>query len=833
MGKLVVNDMLIESEIDIRREVTRFYKQLYNNGVEPNVDERFLNNMFTVEDVCAQTIAAPITMAEMWEALRSVRATTPGPDGISNFYLKKLWDIMGPVILEAWQYSIQINELCPSHKTSLLRLIPKPGKDTLQLKNWRPITLSNCDHKLITRVYNNRILKAISPHITATQTAYIKGRNIADNLRLLGAAVKMAEVDPQLDATVIALDAQKAFDSVQHGYLQQVLERVGLGNFIHLFRLLYKDLKNDIIINGKIGPGYSLGNGVKQGDALSCSLFLLAMEPIIRNIETNEKINAVSSGSLNFTWPKVLGYADDITVVTTNTHESVNEIFFENQRLTQASGLQLNADKTEKFNITGVLRDNVVTQNYVMYNGAAYVVTAQESIKINGIYYDLNEGRMTGQNFANMTDKMSRHFAEWSKRSLSLLGKIQIVKTFGISQYLYAMAVTDLTTKQWDEVNKLLYKFLWNKDFHARAAPHRIKKTIVTTSKEMGGFGMVDMQEIVAASRLRRFSLLQTLKHHPVEQLQKALGGYEYMRPLPKHNIDKITSTIMATLTKNVWNHQLNMRPGLDEADLVLHRQLLHCRLRWAVRLDRFASIEYNILRARGRRKISDVIPHANEVAMLGRIVQPQLRQIVNMLAAEYNGIAIPEEEVTIRIYNANQARWIMPSIVSSSSVRKFLNSQMCITNFKLLDMDADTAAKLLNKINRIVNIPNKTKLLRLLHGDVYCGTRLVKFGLSEIDQCIRCFQTETIRHLLIDCPYSKMVWQAIGVDSTTVSDILDADISQSELEVRAEVINLLVFRKGNLPPDILVKITLQAYVNKLCYKPSTINYAKRALGVT
>jgi Reverse transcriptase (RNA-dependent DNA polymerase) len=312
--------------------------------------------MFTVEEARTQNIAAPITMEELWAALKSVRATTPGPDSISNTYIKKLWGIMGPVILAAWHYSLQIEELCPSHKTSLLQLIPKPGKDTLQLKNWRPITLSNCDHKLITRVYNNRVLRAISSHITATQTAYIKGRNIADNLRTLGAAVRLAEVDSNLDATVIALDAQKASDLVQHSYLQQVLDKVGLGTFNHIFRLLYNDLRNDIIINGRIGPGYAIGNEVKQGDALSCSLFLLAMEPVIRNIEVNDKITAITSQNLNFAWPKILGYADDITVITANTQESVNEVFFEYQRLRQASGLQLNADKTEKFNIKGVLK---------------------------------------------------------------------------------------------------------------------------------------------------------------------------------------------------------------------------------------------------------------------------------------------------------------------------------------------------------------------------------------------------------------------------------------------------------------------------------------------
>ncbi len=186
MGCLVKGNDVIDTAAGIRAEVTEYYSQIYNNGMEITVDGDFLTHMFEVDNEHQQSIAAPITLEELWAALKSVRATTPGPDGISNMYLKRLWDIAGPLVLEAWNYSLATNNLAPSHKTSLLRLIPKAGKDITQLKNWRPITLSNCDHKLITRVYNNRGLRAIGPHITPTQTAYIKGRNIADNLRCWG-----------------------------------------------------------------------------------------------------------------------------------------------------------------------------------------------------------------------------------------------------------------------------------------------------------------------------------------------------------------------------------------------------------------------------------------------------------------------------------------------------------------------------------------------------------------------------------------------------------------------------------------------------------------------
>jgi hypothetical protein len=263
MSKLNIYGTVTTNEGEIRKGVTEFYTELYNNGNNIEIDNNFLAEMFTVQQHFQDNIHAPITLEEMWNTIKSIRTTTPGPDGISNLYIKMLWYILGPIILDAWNYSLATNNLPPSNKTSLIRLIPKRDKDTTLIKNWRPITLSNCDHTLITRLCNNRKLKAIENEIANTQTAYIKGCNISDNLRLLGAALKLAENEDDINATVIALDAQKAFDSVNHHYITSLLDRTGLHNFIPIFQLLYKDLRNDIIINGKIGKGYSLGNGVK------------------------------------------------------------------------------------------------------------------------------------------------------------------------------------------------------------------------------------------------------------------------------------------------------------------------------------------------------------------------------------------------------------------------------------------------------------------------------------------------------------------------------------------------------------------------------------------
>ena len=97
----------------------------------------------------------------------------------------------------------------------------------------------------------------------------------------------------------------------------------------------------------KIGKCSNLGNGVKQDNVLNCSLFKLAIEPLVRNINKNTTITEIRNRTIDLTSSKIFGYADDVTIIIENANNSVIQIFHKYERLTKASGLKLNADKTK------------------------------------------------------------------------------------------------------------------------------------------------------------------------------------------------------------------------------------------------------------------------------------------------------------------------------------------------------------------------------------------------------------------------------------------------------------------------------------------------------
>jgi len=103
MNCLIINGVECTNGDIIKEHVKDFYQHLYNHGRYTQIEPSFFDNMFTIEADLNDSIKADITLNELWQTLKSLRATTPGPDGISNTYLKKLFDIMGPLIIDAWR----------------------------------------------------------------------------------------------------------------------------------------------------------------------------------------------------------------------------------------------------------------------------------------------------------------------------------------------------------------------------------------------------------------------------------------------------------------------------------------------------------------------------------------------------------------------------------------------------------------------------------------------------------------------------------------------------------------------------------------------------------
>jgi hypothetical protein len=114
----------------------------------------------------------------------------------------------------------------------------------------------------------------------------------------------------------------------------------------------------------------------------------------------------------------------------------------------------------------------------------------------------------------------------------------------------------------------------------------------------------------------------------------------------------------------------------------------------------------------------------------------------------------------------------------------------------------------------------------------VYCGTRLVKFKLSDIDTCVRCFATESIEHLISHCPYNRHIWQEVGIANPNLKEILSPDVSDAAFEIRCSLLETTVFRKQQTPPDRVVYNTFNKYAQGACKNKKIIEYAQSKMAL-
>ncbi len=164
-----------------------------------------------------------------------------------------------------------------------------------------------------------------------------------------------------------------------------------------------------------------------------------------------------------------------------------------------------------------------------------------------------------------------------------------------------------------------------------------------------------------------------------------------------------------------------------------------------------------------------------------------------------------------------------------SRNIRNMLDPTKVLNNAKLLTTTAEDSVNIYNKISKISSIQNRAKILRLVHGDVYCGARLKKFKLSDTDRCHRYFAEETIIHLLLECPYTKEVWHKLGLNPTSFYDILSL-ADRVNTEILSQFLSEILFRRKILPTDVLVRMTYTTFANGLSKNKKVTEKAKQTV---
>lgn len=106
---------------------------------------------------------------------------SPGPDGLNPCFYQTFWKEVGPRVTEACLEYLNTCKLPDHLNDTNIVLIPKVKAPT-KMTELRPISLCNVIIKIMTKALANRLKLVLNSTISESQSAFIPGRLISDNV---------------------------------------------------------------------------------------------------------------------------------------------------------------------------------------------------------------------------------------------------------------------------------------------------------------------------------------------------------------------------------------------------------------------------------------------------------------------------------------------------------------------------------------------------------------------------------------------------------------------------------------------------------------------------
>ena len=109
----------------------------------------------------------------------------PETDGLPAQVYKTFWDELVFSLISALTYAYDQGTLSVSQRRESLNVYQKKDADPHFIKNWRLLTLLNCDYKIASKAIANRIRTVVPELISNDQTGFLKWRFTGENVRLI------------------------------------------------------------------------------------------------------------------------------------------------------------------------------------------------------------------------------------------------------------------------------------------------------------------------------------------------------------------------------------------------------------------------------------------------------------------------------------------------------------------------------------------------------------------------------------------------------------------------------------------------------------------------
>ncbi|GAU28621.1 hypothetical protein TSUD_55650 [Trifolium subterraneum] len=289
-----------------------------------------------------------------------------------------------------------------------------------------------------------QVLKKSQGYLVRIGTAFVRDRQILDGILIANEVVDEAR-RAKKELMLFKVDFEKAYDSVDWGYLDAVMRRMG---FPTLWRKWIKECvctaTASVLVNGSPTDEFPIERGLRQGDPLSPFLFLLAVEGLHVLMEALEEHNLFTGYRVGNSAPisvSHLQFADDTLLMGTKCWANVRALWAVLVLFETMSGLKVNFNKSMLVGVN-------ISDSWL---GEAASALGCRVGKIPFLYLGLPIGgdprRLSF--WEPVLTRLKRRLSGWKSRFLSFGGRLVLLKSVLTSLPVYALSFFKAPSGKW------------------------------------------------------------------------------------------------------------------------------------------------------------------------------------------------------------------------------------------------------------------------------------------------------------------------------------------------------------------------------------------------
>jgi len=720
--------------------------------VIPNLITDRINNMLTFLP----------TMDEVHNAIFSLNNdSAPGPDGFGAIFFQTYWEIIKQDVYKVVMQFFTTGWLLPNFNTNILLLIPKTNNADL-VDQYRPIVIANFKFKIISKTLVDRLAK-IMPAITSVQQrGFIKGMSIKDCICLTSEAINVLHKKSFGGNLSLKVDIAKAFDTLDWKFLIEVLEAFGFNYmFCKWIKNILSSAKISIAINGKLHGFFSCTRGVRQGDPLSPLLFCLVEEVMSRSITkmVREGHLKLIIGSRDNLVPSHILYADDIMIFCKGINSNIQNLTDLFIKYAQVSGQCVNPAKSS------ILGGAI--SNYRLSSIATQIGFKIGSLPFTYHGVPIFKGKPKISYFQPLADRIKLKFSAWKTSLLSMVGRVQLVKSVIQSMLLHSISVYSFPVKLIKDIERWMRNFVWSGDVNQRKLVTVSWHKVFLPLKE-GGLGIRSMSKINEGANLK---LCWELIHSNYQWAHFLKSRVMKMKkPISYHVLSSIWSGIKHKYSEVLLNSSWNLGDGVNInfwTDNWCGKPLVE---------------EYSI----------DPGLHENLSSTVNLFIKDAKWKIPQPLIQNFPNIQNIVETITIPVIaKDDELLWNL----SSNGELSFKDAYLFHCNH---GQNIAWAKLIWNK-----NIPPSKSLIiwRSLHNKLPTDDILSFRGCQLPSMCSLCnIQGETFQHMFFECNMAREIWHWLcsKLDTlcnfSTITEALDICNRQSSPLCKLVVLTAVVY---------------------------------------